>query len=152
MTAKQIKFKPKPGQIDYTNIKRAPVINCVVKFNDEILLVKRNSNMHFYPDYWNGISGFLDDNKNVEEKVIEELSEEASIGKGDIVSIKQGDIFEQAAPEYDKIWIVHPMLVEVDTKKIKLDQEAQNYKWLKPEAALRLELLPGFDMVLKTFF
>lgn len=26
------KFKPKPGQVDYTNTKRAPVINCVVKY------------------------------------------------------------------------------------------------------------------------
>jgi len=51
-------FKPKPGQIDYTNIRVAPVINCVVQYQDKILIVRRNLKMKFYPGYWNGISGF----------------------------------------------------------------------------------------------
>lgn len=34
------KFVPKPGQTDYSNIRYAPVINCVLKHGDMILLVQ----------------------------------------------------------------------------------------------------------------
>lgn len=146
------KFIPKPGQTDYTNIRRAPVINCVVKHKDGILLVKRNSNMRLYPNYWTGISGFLDDSKSIKEKAKEELREEIGLKDENIISIAQGRIFEQKEPKYDKIWIVHPVLVEVNTDKIKLDWEAEDYKWIKPKEAGKFRLLPGFDKILRTFF
>lgn len=73
------KFKPKPGQVDFTNIRWAPVINCVVKHQDKILLVKRSKELNLYPGYWNGISGFLDDQRSLTEKVEEEIKEELGI-------------------------------------------------------------------------
>lgn len=63
-----------------------------------------------------------------------------------------GEIFDQEASKYGKTWIVHPVLVEIKTDKIKLDWEAQHYKWIKPEEAKNLKLLPGFDEVIKRLF
>lgn len=145
-------FKPKPGQTDYTNIKRAPVINCVVKYKDKILLVQRSSNMKFYPGFWNGISGFLDDSKTVAEKVKDELQEELGVEEKNIVAITQGDIFEQEEQKYDKIWIVHPVLVEMGTDTIRLDWEAQHYQWVSLAEAKSFNLLPGFERVLENLF
>src|SRR3989338_5311349 len=93
-------FTPKPGQIDYTHIKRRPVINCVVKCGEKILIVKRSEKLNFYPGYWNGISGFLDDGKSVAEKAREEVREEAGIEEGDILSVSEGAVFEQEEPQY----------------------------------------------------
>ena len=146
------KFQPKPGQIDYTNIRRAPVINCVVKYKDKILIVKRSAKLNFYPNYWNGISGFLDDNKTIEEKAREEVKEELGIVEEDIIYISQGDIFKQEEPKYNKTWIVHHVLVEVKYDKIKLDWEAQEYRWILPEEAKNFDLLPGFEKVLGKLF
>jgi len=36
------KFKPKPGQIDFTHARWSPVINCVVKYKNKILIAQRN--------------------------------------------------------------------------------------------------------------
>ena len=146
------KFKPEPGQVDYTNARWAPVINCVLKFKDKILVVKRNENLNFYPGYWNGISGFLDDNKNFEQKVRQEIKEELGINEEHIISIRLGEIFDQEEPKYKKTWIVHPVLVKVDTDKISLDWEAQNYQWTDLEKVKNLELLPGFNQVLQKLF
>lgn len=143
------KFKPKSGQIDYTKARWAPVINCVVKYKDKILVVQRSSELNFYPGYWNGISGFLDDKRGLKEKVRDELKEEAGISKKDIISIHLGKIFHQEALKYKKTWIVHPVLVEVKTDKIKLDWEAKNYKWIRFNEVRKLKLLPGFDEVLE---
>lgn len=146
---RKIKFKPKRGEVDYTNIRWAPIVNCVVKYKDKILVVKRSKEVGFYPGYWNGVSGFLNDKKSIKQKVEEELNEELGILKNKIRKIKLGKIFEKDAPRYKKTWIVHPVLVEVKSNKLKLDWEAENYKWVNFNEAKKLKLVPGFDEVLK---
>ena len=148
-TMNKLKFKLKPGQIDYTNARWAPVINCVVKYKNKILMVQRSKDLNFYPGYWNGISGFLDDKRSFEKKVKDELKEELGLPSKNIIKIKLGEIFHQDAPKYKKSWIVHPVLVEVLDNKIKLDWEARNFKWVKLEDVKKLKLLPGFNDVLK---
>jgi ADP-ribose pyrophosphatase YjhB (NUDIX family) len=143
------KFKPKRGQTDFSKIRWAPVVNCILRHKRKILLVKRNSDMNFYPDCWNGISGFLDDKKNLREKIEEELKEELGISKNNIKSIRLGEIFNQEAPEYQKTWIVHPVLVEVKTDKIRLDWEAQDFKWLFLSEIKKFKLSPGLKKVLR---
>lgn len=143
------RFKPKRRQVDFSKVRWAPVINCVVKYGDKTLIVQRSKNLHFYPGYWNGVSGFLDDGRSLEKKVADELKEELRIPKNKIKQIKLGGIFDQEEPKYGKTWIVHPVLVEVKTDKIKLDWEASNYKWLTFREAKKLKLVPGFDEVLK---
>lgn len=146
------KFVPKDGQVDFTNARYCPVINIVVTMNGKILLVQRSPKMRLYPDYWNGISGFLDDNLSIEEKVREELEEELGIESKHIVSVEKGQVLLQEAPEYGKTWLVVPVLAMVSTDKFTLDWEAQKAKWMTPEEAKKLKLLPGFEAVLSTFF
>lgn len=146
---KKPSFKPKPGQVDYTNARWAPVVNCVLKYKDKILVVQRSEKLNFYSGYWNGISGFLDDQRNLEEKVKDEIREELGLPQTKIKRIRFGEIFDQDEPKYKKTWIVHPVLVEIATDKIQLDWEARNYKWLTLREVKKLSLLPGFDKVLK---
>ncbi len=143
-------FKLKPGQVDYTNARWAPVINCVVKHKGKILVVQRSNQLRFYPGYWNGISGFLDDKRSLEQKVKDEIREELGIPRKMIKRIRLGEIFHEEAPKYKKTWIVHPVLVEVATAKIKLDWEARDYKWIRLSNARKLKLMPGFGRVLKS--
>lgn len=150
------KFKPKPGQVDYTNVRWAPIINCVVLCKDKILLVKRSKNLKFYPGRWNGISGFLDDKRSIEQKVKDELAEEIGIKEKDIISIKVGHVFDLDEPKYKKTWIVHPILVRMRASKclrankIKLDWEAKEFKWIRPKEAEKFKLVPGFDRVIRS--
>ncbi len=142
-------FKPQKGQTDYTNIHWAPVINCVLVYEDKILILQRSSELNFYPNYWNGVSGFLDDNKSLKKKVKAEINEELGIRSDDIISIKLAKIFHQKAPQYNKTWIVHPVLVFVKTNKIKLDWETKKYKWIHLKDIGKYNLLPGFNDVIR---
>jgi 8-oxo-dGTP pyrophosphatase MutT (NUDIX family) len=152
METKIKKFQPNLDQVDFTHVRWAPVINCVLKYRDKILVVQRSEDLNFYPGYWTGISGFLDDQKSLAEKVFEELSEEVGLPKAQVARIRLGEIFDQEEPKYNKTWIVHPVLVEVKTDKIKLDWEGQNYQWLSLKEVNKLKLLPGFDQVLENLF
>ena len=146
---KKSAFKPKPGQVDYTHAQWAPVINCVLKYKNKLLVVQRSKELNFYPGYWNGVSGFLDDRRSLNQKVLDELKKELGIAKTKIKKIQLGEIFDQEEPKYKKTWIVHPVLVEVGTDRIKLDWEARNYKWLTLQEVKKLKVLPGFDEVLR---
>jgi len=146
---KKNQFIPKPGQVDYTHVRWTPVINCVVRFKNSILLVQRSEKVNFYPGYWNGISGFLDDAKGMEEKVKEELKEELDISSDQIKEIQAGRIFHQDEPKYKKTWIVHPVLVDVDTDRVCLNGEGKTYQWVKYGDMKDFCLLPGFDKVLR---
>lgn len=141
-------FQPKPGQVDFTHIRYAPVINCVVQYQSKILIVQRSKELSYYPDHWNGVAGFLDDQKSVREKVEEELHEEIGLSREHILSVSYGEIFHQEAPEYTKTWIVHPVLVTVGVGSINFNWEASHYRWIHPQEARMLKLVPGFDRVL----
>ena len=146
-------FKPKKGQIDYTRARWAAVVLCVVQFRGKILLVKRSAEMRVYPGFWNGVGGYLDDRKTLEGKAKEELKEEAGIRSQDIVSIRAGQIFEVDNPKYKKTWIIHPVLVKVRSDAIRLDWEADAYRWvLVSEARKEPKLIPTYLKALDTFF
>ncbi|HEY1835308.1 MAG TPA: NUDIX domain-containing protein [Candidatus Saccharimonadales bacterium] len=146
------KFVPKPGQVDYTNIRYAPVVNVVVAHGGKILLVKRSADMRLYPGYWNNIAGFLDDDRDVKDKVCEELYEELGLSKSDVVKLTIARPLCQEAPEYNKTWLVIPVLANVKTANFKLDWEAAEAKWFVPNETRSLKLLPGFAEVLAQFF
>ncbi len=145
----QKRFKPRPGQVDFTHVRWAPVINCVLKYKGKILIVQRNKNLRLHPGYWSGISGFLDDKKSLKEKIHEELREELSMNKKQISSFKLGHIFIQEDLKLKKTWIVHPVLVTVNSDEISLDWEAQKFAWINPKEIKEYRTVPSFDKVLK---
>lgn len=146
------KFTPREDQIDYTKARWTPVVISVVTYNGKILLVKRSSKVNFYPGYWNGISGFLDDKRSLEEKTTDEITEELGIEESQIESIQLCTIFDQEEPGYGKTWIVHAVLVTITTDKITLNWEAEQYEWAEQSEIEGYDLLPGFDRVLDAAF
>lgn len=148
----KIPFTPKPGQIDFTPARYAPVINCLVFYKGKILIVKRSKISEYYPNYWSGISGFLDDSKTIKEKTKEELFEELGIKPHQIKKIKTGPVFEYESRLYNKVWIAHPVLAEILTDKLTLDWEADDAKWIAPSEVKNYKLAPGFMTVFNFFF
>lgn len=146
------KFKPKPGQMDFTRARWCPVVNIVVKHRDKILIVRRSKGMRLYPGEWNGVGGYLDDKKSIEEKVKEELREELGIRTKDITSIRVGGIFDTDDPKLKKTWVIHPVLATVKTDKIRLDWEAEEYRWVRLAEVKKFKVVRGFRVVLKNLF
>lgn len=142
-------FIPAPGQMDFTHARWAPVINCVLYYEGKILVVRRSDDMELYPGHWSGISGFLDDQYGLREKAEEEIREEIGMTSDHVESIELGEIFDQESPEYGKTWVVHPLLVRVNTDQVMLNWEGAEWKWASIEEARSLTLLPGFLTVLE---
>jgi hypothetical protein len=120
-------FVPRPGQVDYTRIRYAPVLNAVVVCGGKVLLLQRSSGMRSYPNHWRGISGYLDDDRSVEDKARQEMLKEVGITAEWILTMQRGTVLLQEAPEHGKSWLV----VQVRDRRYRLDLE-----WRAPGAML----------------
>jgi len=145
-------FTPKPGQVDYTNIRYCPVVNVIPVYNGKALFVQRAADLTFYPNYWHCIAGFLDDQQSIEEKAHEELGEELGWQAKDIIKLEHGRVVLTEAPEYGKTYLVVPVLATVSQAAVKLDWEASRAKWFEPREIKELKLLPGFLDIVGQFF
>lgn len=148
----QPKFIPKPGQTDYTNIRYAPTVNVVITYGDKIFCVQRSADMRLYPNYWDWVCGFLDDDQSIEDKVYEELGEELGIGRKEVESLTRGEPWIDEAPKYNKTWLIVPVLARVKTDKFTLDWEAQQSGRFTPRELEKLNLIPGSLKTAAQFF
>ena len=138
------------GRINYSDSDKAPVITVFVKYKDKILLLKRSNKVRTYQGKWNTIAGYLDEVKPIKEKVLEELREEINVNEKDISDIKYGNSYKLNDSKINKIWIVHPVLVELKNKvEIKLDWEHTEYKWINPEELKKFDIVTDLDKSLR---
>jgi DNA-binding MarR family transcriptional regulator/8-oxo-dGTP pyrophosphatase MutT (NUDIX family) len=144
-------FTARPGQVDYTHVRYAPVLNAVVVCGGRVLLLQRSSGMRSYPDCWCGVSGYLDHDRSVEEMARREMWEEVGIADDRILTMERGTVLLQEAPEHGKSWLVVPVLVRVRGEEYRLDWESQAAGWFTFAGAAALDLLPGFDAVLAQY-
>ena len=134
------------GRIDYTESDTAPVVSIFVKHREEILILKRSEKVSTYQGKWNNIGGYLDEFKDVKQKVLEELREETGIEEEMIASIKTGKFSEFSDKILNKTWLIHPFIVELKEKpEIKLDWEHTEYRWIKPEEISEFDIVPDLD-------
>ena len=140
-------------RINYSNSNKALVLNCFVKFKGKILLLKRSNKVHAYKEMWNSIGGFIDEDKSLNKKVLEELEEEINISKENIKKIIYTKPYEFYDKDINKKWIICPVLVELYKKpKIILNWEHTESKWIKPEQLKDFNIVPKLDKVLNKLF
>lgn len=132
------------GRINFTGVRKAPVLNVVVCFNDEILIVKRSQKVSAYKGLWNGISGFIDEPRSIEDFATQEVKEELSIIPN---NIKVALPYEVDDRKIDRVWIVYPVLAMLKNKPaIILDWEHTDFAWIKPKHLQDYEYVKDFNI------
>ena len=138
------------GRINYSLSSRAPAIICFVKYKDKILILKRSDKVNAYKGKWNSVGGYIDEDKPVKEKVLEELREELKIDKDLIREVREGKSYEVHDKSINKTWIIFPFLVELNKEPtITLDFEHTDFKWIKPDELSNYDVISGLDEVLR---
>lgn len=129
------------GRINYDNAEEVPTVAVFLKHENQILLLKRSSEVKTHKNRWCIVAGYLDELTSATKKALKEVREETGIRKDKIVYIKKGETFK--FNDEGKTWISHPFLIELEEKpRIEIDWEHVNYKWFGLKKAK--ELLPGF--------
>src|SRR3989338_9189804 len=79
------------GRIDYTHAAEAPVLNCFVLHKGKLLLLLRSGEVGWMKNRWHIVAGFLDEERTLREKIIEELEEELGIAEHSIADMAVGE-------------------------------------------------------------
>lgn len=134
------------GRIDYSNSDTAPVITVFMRYKDKILLLKRSNEVLTHKGKWSTVAGYLDELKPIQEKALEEIREETGVKEDIISKIHIGKPYKFKDTEANKIWLRHPILVELrDKPDIKIDWEHTEYRWIKPEELKEFDTVPRLD-------
>lgn len=138
------------GRIDYSQADTALVLTIFIKYNDEILLLKRSDKVAHYRGKWNTVTGYLDEDKPIKDKALEELSEEIGLTNDYIESMVTGETYEFVDKVVKKTWIVHPVLVKVKEKmEVTINWEHTEYKWIKYTELQTYDIVPNIDKTLR---
>ena len=133
------------GRIDYTHAHTCLVMTVFLEHNGYFLLMKRSDKVGSYTGKWNAIAGYIDEEKPLKQKVLEEVEEETKIKEEAISIISPGKVYQANDSKLGKTWIVHPVHVLLKERpNIVLDWEHTDYKWVTPKEFEKLDTVPHF--------
>ncbi len=128
--------------------KTLVIASAVIKNEkDEILLLKRGKTKTFQ-GYWQLPEGKLEEKEKPQEALRREIKEElgVEVGSLELDGVSQSTL-EAKGIKYLAFRIIFN--VELRDDKISLSEEHSAYRWIDPEKASDLELLPGISEVLQ---
>ena len=110
------------------------VVTGILKDNDKLLIVKRNSNDDLYPGAWEFPGGHVEDGETLEEALKRELKEE--IGFNDDFEPVITHYTDEIKDNYHDIEL--DFIINVDSNKvqIKLSTEHEDYQWVTKDSSL----------------
>ncbi|MBO8159136.1 NUDIX pyrophosphatase [Thermosyntropha sp.] len=120
------------------------VVTCFLEYEGKILLLKRSSQVSSYQYKWAGISGYIEPENTPLKQAEIELYEETGLKNEEVELIKEGDPIPVIDEKMQRKWIVHPFHFRLlKLKKLKLDWEHTEFRWMLPEQMLKLSTVPG---------
>jgi len=106
------------------------VVTCFLKYNSQILLLRRSHNVGSFRGKWAGVSGFIE--STADEQAFTEIAEETRLSRDDVKLVKKGLPLD--VEDGSREWVVHPYLFNINNKeKVKTDWEHTELRWIEPQ-------------------
>ncbi len=126
------------GTIRVRDIIAREVVTCFLRNRGEVLILKRSKRVGTFKGAWAGVSGFVEGHDVPLESAIKEIEEETAIKEAKLISTGQ-PIY---AREGSHLFVVHSFLFDVDTRRVKLDWEHTDYRWIDPAQIKKCSTVP----------
>jgi 8-oxo-dGTP pyrophosphatase MutT (NUDIX family) len=124
------------------------VVTCVLVNNEgKLLVLKRSDKVKTYKGLWGGVAGYIEENETPYDTAIKEIKEEAGLDEKDVNLIKKLDPIHFTdnynGERYD--WKIFPFLFKTEKKKkIDIDWEHLEYRWIPPPDIVKYDTVPHF--------
>ena len=110
--------------------------------------MKRAAKVRVNPRLWSPISGRVDGRLDPERQAWAEIREEAGIDMGKLRKIHVGRKYKLHVRELTEV-IIYPYLFESTTRRVHLNWENTDYRWVRISDLPRFKLIPKFDLTLR---
>lgn len=126
------------GTIRVRDVEAHDVVTCFLRNRGELLLLKRSGRVGTFKGRWAGVSGYMEGNEVPLERALTEIREE--------VGGQECHLYSSGEPVYARdgphMFIVHPFLFDVDRRKVHLDWEHVDYRWIAPSQIAKYDTVP----------
>lgn len=134
------------GTVDLPDVRGVSVVTAIVRHRGRILLVRRGPAVGTFPGRWSAISGHLEGRENPRSRAVREIREETGL---------RGSRFRAAGPtvlvrDDATIYAVHPFLFDAPTRRVRLDWENVEHRWVQPNELVAFETVPRLSDVVAT--
>ena len=125
------------------------IVTSFIKFNNQILILKRSEKVRSMKGLWSGISGIIENNEKPADRAIIEIYEEVGIKKNKIILVKSEEKIKISSPQYENHeWEVFSYLFETKEEKIKLNWENSDFRWINLNELKNYETVPSLEKIL----
>ena len=117
------------GTIELVNVKLIESVSSAIVVDGKVLMLKRPTDAHSFPDVWSLVAGKIEDGESPSEAARREIMEETGITvfspdrSGMPIMIREKDI----------IWKVYPFLYRMKSAVPRLNHENLSFNWVHPE-------------------
>ena len=133
------------GTLELPGVKAVPVVSVVLRNRGRILIVRRSDSVGTFRGHWSAISGYLEGRETPKSRALREVREETGMRR--IVFRAAGSpVFARADAT---VFVVHPFLFEAPDRKVRLDWENVEHRWIRPEEVDRFETVPRLQDVVQ---
>jgi len=126
------------GSVDLPDVKGKRVVTAILRNRGRILIVRRSKKVGAFQGRWSAISGHIEGREDPKHRAIVEVREET--GLRGIVFRSAGD--PVLARDGATMYIVHPFLFDAPSRRVRLDWENVEHRWIRPEELARFKTVP----------
>ena len=125
------------------------IVTSFIKYNDQILILKRSEKVRSMKGLWSGVSGIIENNENPIDRAKIEIFEEVGIKEKEIKLVKKLEKMKISSQQYkNHEWEIFPFLFETKNGNIALNWENSQFKWILPKELKNYQTVPSLEKIL----
>ena len=125
------------------------IVTSFIKFNNQILILKRSEKVRSMKGLWSGVSGIIENNENPINRAKIEIFEEVGIKEKEIKLVKKLEKMKiQSQQNKNHEWEIFPFLFETKNENVELNWENSEFKWILPKELKNYQTVPSLEKIL----
>ena len=125
------------------------IVTSFIKYNDQILILKRSEKVRSMKGLWSGVSGIIENNENPIDRAKIEIFEEVGIKEKEIKLVKKLEKMKIQSQQYkNHEWEIFPFLFETKNENVELNWENSEFKWILPKELKNYQTVPSLEKIL----
>ena len=125
------------------------IVTSFIKYNDQILILKRSEKVRSMKGLWSGVSGIIENNENPIDRAKIEIFEEVGIKEKEIKLVKKLEKMKISSQQYKNHELeIFPFLFETKNGNITLNWENSEFKWILPKELKNYQTVPSLEKIL----
>ncbi len=132
------------GTVEVPEVTERPVVTAFLRNRGRILVVRRGEKVGTFRGAWSGVSGYIEGGEKPADRVRQEIREETAM-KGSRLRA-EGRVVRTRHEA--TVFAVHPFLFDAPSRKVRLDWENVEARWIRPADLAGLTTVPRLADVL----